>query len=1175
MDSAAEHPHLASTIDVISRGSIDPGASGGQVITFYSYKGGTGRSMALANTAVLLAGRGESRRETLMIDWDLEAPGLHKYFPLRADHRRMADPELPGLADLFAVLFSAANKFSTLGEVERRAKIIELVNAIDLNQYITGTDVSDLYLLKAGRFDAGYSDLVNRFRWDEFYDWAPWAFRALTERLIKKYRYVLVDSRTGITDTSSICTSLLPDKLVVVFTPNEQSLEGVRELVDRTIAHRHESDDLRPLIVYPLPSRIEESEPTERDAWRLGSEARGLVGWQRLFERTLSSAYEITECNLSEYFDQVQIRHHPFYAYGEKVAVRIDRGTEVTALPRIYERFVEWLADRASPWESAEAAAARRARAIGRRVDAVYLALESNEQRDAARRMFSRLVSLRGQYEVGDFSLRIAMMSDFAPEQKLIAPIVDHFEQQGLLRVERSKGGEDKVQLSDESLLTAWPRLREWIDADRAFLVWRQRFDHQLETWNDSGRDPSQLLRSSALERAVGWWTDRPLDFNTAEREFVELSQSEEATRGETPSGAVQTASAPSLDYTMAFRVPPKPPAQFAGPPSPVAAPSPGPVLAPTPKSSKRVGVYLFAAGILLVMVIGAIKTFGHSSSHADLVVAATRLSNDPAQAALLLASLDEKDGAVALARGKEIAANRLPVAVFPIPGVISSAAVNARGTYVVTTTADGSAFLRTVKADSGRLLKLPVTDALRGGFSPDGRAVLVARKDGSLLVLADNVGDDSPTWTPGRLLSVVPSGAQTVGAALTSDRSLLAINRDGSFTLWSRQGCCSWTSKDVHGRGDAIRGAAFSADGSTFGVDGLKGFQLWSTRTPNAPILTRSVSPRLLTVSMSGNYVGVVTQDSTALVWDQIGPTIWQRRTMFATGLAVDRTGEHVALSSASGSTLVIPIRATSTDSIDLRTPGPVAALAFGAGSSLITASDSTLRVWSLDRQSPAPDASWSDLRSYLASATSGCLSPQDRTTILGESNSAANNAYERCAERLGLHPLVVAAPVSRQASPPASPLGEAKARPTAMPVTSTPVTPVSPADTIDTKPLTDGRQKTWTGEWARAEGATSSVEFSLTFNGERVSGHVRWSAASGKQDQYAPLSRGEADVSGSFDPRRLEIQLRADKYGPGDPAAYRLLIVDRRLQLRGTISTADSVRTTVRATYSAAAAR
>ncbi len=49
----------------------------GQVITFYSYKGGVGRSMALANVAVLLA---QQKKKVLAIDFDLEAPGLHRFF---------------------------------------------------------------------------------------------------------------------------------------------------------------------------------------------------------------------------------------------------------------------------------------------------------------------------------------------------------------------------------------------------------------------------------------------------------------------------------------------------------------------------------------------------------------------------------------------------------------------------------------------------------------------------------------------------------------------------------------------------------------------------------------------------------------------------------------------------------------------------------------------------------------------------------------------------------------------------------------------------------------------------------------------------------------------------------------------------------------------------------------
>src|SRR5215469_11650434 len=66
----------------------------GTIITFYSYKGGTGRSMLLANVAWILASHG---KRVLMVDWDLEAPGLHRYF-----HPFLADKYLastPGFVD--------------------------------------------------------------------------------------------------------------------------------------------------------------------------------------------------------------------------------------------------------------------------------------------------------------------------------------------------------------------------------------------------------------------------------------------------------------------------------------------------------------------------------------------------------------------------------------------------------------------------------------------------------------------------------------------------------------------------------------------------------------------------------------------------------------------------------------------------------------------------------------------------------------------------------------------------------------------------------------------------------------------------------------------------------------------------------------------------------------------
>src|ERR1700679_3590674 len=65
----------------------------GQIVTFYSFKGGTGRTMALANVAWILAANGE---RVLIADWDLESPGLHRFFQPFMD---LGVAQLPGVVD--------------------------------------------------------------------------------------------------------------------------------------------------------------------------------------------------------------------------------------------------------------------------------------------------------------------------------------------------------------------------------------------------------------------------------------------------------------------------------------------------------------------------------------------------------------------------------------------------------------------------------------------------------------------------------------------------------------------------------------------------------------------------------------------------------------------------------------------------------------------------------------------------------------------------------------------------------------------------------------------------------------------------------------------------------------------------------------------------------------------
>src|SRR2546423_11983901 len=72
----------------------------GKVITFYSYKGGTGRSMAVASVACLMGRQvTETLGKILVMDWDLEAPGLHRFFATRSSVVEHEDR--PGVIDYF------------------------------------------------------------------------------------------------------------------------------------------------------------------------------------------------------------------------------------------------------------------------------------------------------------------------------------------------------------------------------------------------------------------------------------------------------------------------------------------------------------------------------------------------------------------------------------------------------------------------------------------------------------------------------------------------------------------------------------------------------------------------------------------------------------------------------------------------------------------------------------------------------------------------------------------------------------------------------------------------------------------------------------------------------------------------------------------------------------------
>jgi hypothetical protein len=339
----------------------------GVVCTFYSYKGGTGRSMGLVNCAGLIAQHlPRGAKPLLLVDFDLEAPGLQRYLaPLlgaaaASPHRGVIDL----FEDLATAIDAACCRHGLPALDDERA--MQVVADFDFSPYKQAVHLpgaapdapAPMELITAGRFDDDYDARLQRFDWPGLHRRAPALFRALSARWAAEYSFVFVDSRTGLSDTSGICTTLLPDVLVVVFTPNAQSLTGIGHLVRKAVAFRAGAPDSRPLRVYPLPSRVDNQVEHFRQVWRLGDPQHGLFGpvqgYQPLFADVLAlvaGAAAGTTLPLGEYFDQVQVPHAADYAFGERLCFGLQGTGDSLSIRNAYELFLPWLVTGAQPWQ--------------------------------------------------------------------------------------------------------------------------------------------------------------------------------------------------------------------------------------------------------------------------------------------------------------------------------------------------------------------------------------------------------------------------------------------------------------------------------------------------------------------------------------------------------------------------------------------------------------------------------------------------------------------------------------------------------------------------------------------------------------------------------------------------------------------------------------------------------
>ena len=208
-----------------------------EIITFYSYKGGVGRTMALANVSVMLSKWGH---KVLVVDWDLEAPGLEHFYKDYID-RKLVE-RVPGVIDL----------------LQFDSGIIWQNGIIPIN--IPQSDVP-IHLISSGRRNEDYFKKVRSFDVDLFYDNdGGEEIEKLRNQWLANYDYVLIDSRTGITEIGGICTIQLPDIVVMLFTATDQGFEGVLDIISRARASQQKLQyDRQKLIFLPIPSKFDSS----------------------------------------------------------------------------------------------------------------------------------------------------------------------------------------------------------------------------------------------------------------------------------------------------------------------------------------------------------------------------------------------------------------------------------------------------------------------------------------------------------------------------------------------------------------------------------------------------------------------------------------------------------------------------------------------------------------------------------------------------------------------------------------------------------------------------------------------------------------------------------------------------------------------------------------------------
>ncbi|MDX3638995.1 helix-turn-helix domain-containing protein [Streptomyces sp. MB09-02B] len=467
--------------------------------------------------------------------------------------------------------------------------------------------------------------------------------------------------------------------------------------------------------------------------------------------------------------------------------------------------------------------------AIARTAENVFARLYPAEQR-TIRRILSRLVVVAdGAGATRRRTSRAALMAQLGDADGTAAAL-DAFVRARLITLDS-----DTVQITHEALLHAWPRLRDWIHADRAGLLLHQQLAHAAAEWERENRDPSALYRGTRLETVRTWAdeSDGRRRLGPGEEAFLRASQAEEDGRRRQAGRQIRLRQ--SLLATLAVLL----------------------------------GLAVTAGGLAYQQREGALDQERAARSQA-LAVRSASLAGGRPEASMLLAEEAYRADTTVEARGALLSTQAQPFSarLGGYRGPVNAVAFAPDDRTLATASSDGTVIVRRATGDHRTLATFTVPGRVRSvAFSPDGRTVAATSTDGPVTLW--DVRDRRRT-------AALPAGTKGDRAVAFDPRggTLAVGTADGAVELWST-GRTPRRTATLTGHKGTLNALAYAPDGTKIVSAGAdRTVRLWDTDRARRLDVLEGHTDEVLGTAFSPDGRQVVSGgiDRTVRLWDVRG---------------------------------------------------------------------------------------------------------------------------------------------------------------------------------------------------------------------------------------------------------------------------------------------------------------